>query len=142
MQPNATEDEWHEADAVLRAHPDIAAALARRGITDLDLVLFDTWTYGFALIPEQYRDRRVGWADVWYRAAPGANPYAHPVNGLHPVIDLNRMELLEVGDTGPVELPPVMGEYVPALIPGYQAREDVAAGGDQPARRGLVRPGR
>jgi len=40
------------------------------------LVLFDTWTYGFALIPEQYRDRRVGWADVWYRSAPGANPYA------------------------------------------------------------------
>jgi primary-amine oxidase len=125
VQPNATEDEWHEADVVLRAHPDIVAALALRGITDLDLVLFDTWTYGFALIPEQYRDRRVGWADVWYRAAPGANPYAHPVNGLHPVIDLNRMELLEVGDTGVVEPPPVMGEYVPALIPGYQAREDV-----------------
>src|SRR5580693_8132569 len=125
VQPNATEDEWHEADAALRAHPDIVAALARRGLTDLDLVLFDTWTYGFALIPEQYRDRRVGWADVWCRSAPGANPYAHPVNGLHPVIDLNRMELLEVGDTGVVDPPPVMGEYVPALIPGYHAREDV-----------------
>ena len=51
VQPNATEDEWHEADVVLRAHPDIVAALALRGITDLDLVLFDTWTYGFALDP-------------------------------------------------------------------------------------------
>jgi primary-amine oxidase len=123
VQPNATEDEWHEADTAFRAHPDIVAALAARGITDLDLVLFDTWTYGFALIPEQYRDRRVGWADVWYRSAPGANPYAHPVNGLHPVIDLNRMEVLEVGDTGPVPEPEVMGEYVPRHIPGYQARE-------------------
>ncbi len=124
-QPNATVDEWHEADAAFRAHPDIVAALARRGITDLGLVLFDTWTYGFAVIPEQYRDRRIGWADVWYRSAPGANPYAHPVNGLHPVIDLNRMELLEVGDTGPVPEPEVMGEYVPRHIPGYRARDDV-----------------
>jgi primary-amine oxidase len=124
-QPNATVDEWHEADAAFRAHPDIVAALARRGITDLGLVLFDTWTYGFAVIPEQYRDRRIGWADVWYRSAPGANPYAHPVNGLHPVIDLNRMELLDVGDTGPVPEPEVMGEYVPRHIPGYRARDDV-----------------
>ncbi|HEX4254238.1 MAG TPA: hypothetical protein VH089_04065, partial [Streptosporangiaceae bacterium] len=125
VQPNATTDEWHEADAALRAHPDIVAALARRGITELDLVLFDTWTYGFALIPEEYRDRRLGWADVWRRAAPGANPYAHPVNGLHPVIDLNRMELLDVGDTGPVPEPGVMGEYVPRHIPDYQARDTV-----------------
>jgi primary-amine oxidase len=125
VQPNATVTEWHEADVMLREHPEIVAALARRGLTDLDRVLFDTWTYGYALIPEQYRGRRLGWADVWYRAAPGANPYAHPVGGLHPVIDLNRMELLDVGDTGPVEPPPVMGEYVPRHIPGYQAREGV-----------------
>src|ERR1700753_1011274 len=58
MQANATEAEWHEADEMLRTQPGIVAALAARGLTDLDLVLFDTWTYGFALIPEQYRDRR------------------------------------------------------------------------------------
>ena len=125
VQPNATVTEWHEADALLRQEPDIIAALASRGITDLGLVMFDTWTYGYALIPEQYRDRRVGWVDVWCRAAPGANPYAHPVNGLHPVLDPNRMELLDIGDTGPVDPPPVMGEYVPRFIPGYRARDDL-----------------
>ncbi len=125
VQPNATVSEWHEADAMLRRDPGIAAALAGRGITELDQVLFDTWTYGYALIPEQYRGRRVGWADVWYRTAPGANPYAHPVNGLHPVVDLNRMELLDVGSSGQVDPPSVMGEYVPRHIPGYRAREDV-----------------
>jgi len=78
VQPNATVSEWHAADAMLRRDPGIVAALADRGITDLDRVMFDTWTYGYALIPEQYRSRRVGWVDVWYRAAPGANPYAHP----------------------------------------------------------------
>ncbi|MGP0028064.1 MAG: primary-amine oxidase [Streptosporangiaceae bacterium] len=125
VQANATVGEWLEADAMLRRHPQVIAALASRGITDLDLILFDTWTYGYTLIPEQYRDRRVGWVDVWRRAAPGANPYAHPINGLHPVLDFNRMELLDIGDSGPVDPPEVMGEYVPRFIPGYRARDDV-----------------
>jgi primary-amine oxidase len=46
-------------DAMLRREPGIIAALASRAITDLDQVMFDTWTYGYALIPEQYRGRRV-----------------------------------------------------------------------------------
>jgi primary-amine oxidase len=44
VQPNFTVDEWEEADAVLREHPDVIAALAKRGITDLSLVFMDTWT--------------------------------------------------------------------------------------------------
>ena len=39
---------------MLRAHPEVLAALPRRGITDMDLVLFDVWAYGDALVPEQY----------------------------------------------------------------------------------------
>jgi primary-amine oxidase len=41
QQPNMTVDEWHECDEMLRAHPALAEALARRGITDLSLVLTD-----------------------------------------------------------------------------------------------------
>lgn len=116
-QPNVTVDEWEEADAALRAHPDVIAALADRGITDLDLVFMDTWTYGGELVPEQYRGRRVGWTDTWVRSQPGANPYAGPVNGFHCVIDLNSMELLEIEDTFRVDRPEVMGEYVPRFVP-------------------------
>ncbi|ALE07589.1 tyramine oxidase [Arthrobacter sp. ERGS1:01] len=117
VQPNFTVDEWEEADAALRAHPDVVAALAKRGITDLSLVFMDTWTYGDAVIPEKYRGRRIGWSDTWVRASAGANPYAGPVNGLHCVIDINSMELLEIEDTFTVERPEIMGEYVPHLIP-------------------------
>lgn len=117
VQPNFTVDEFAECDQLLRTHPDVIAALAARGITDMDLVFFDTWTYGRAVAPPNYRDRRIGWSDTWLRAAPGANPYAHLVSGLHCVIDLNAMELLEVEDAGEVEIPSVMGEYVPSLIP-------------------------
>ena len=126
VQPNATLDEWHEADAMLRRDARIIAALADRGITDLGLVLFDTWTYGHALVPQRHRNRRMGWVDVWCRGTAGGNPYAHPVNGLHPLVDLNQMELLEVGDTHRVDPPGVMGEYAPSLVPGQRPRDDLA----------------
>jgi len=117
VQANFTVDEWEEADLALRAHPDIIAALAGRGITDLNHVFIDTWTYGGALIPEKYAGRRLGWADIWVKAQDGANPYAGPVNGLHAVVDVNTMELLEIEDSFEVDRPEIMGEYVPHLVP-------------------------
>src|SRR6185312_12881126 len=68
------------------------------------------------------RGLRLGWADVWYRGSEQGSPYAHHLSGLHPVIDLNRMAVLEIEDdfdpdAGP-GLPAVMGEYLPKLIPG------------------------
>jgi primary-amine oxidase len=40
--PNFTVDEYHEVDQAMRAHPAVIAALARRGITDMSLVLSST----------------------------------------------------------------------------------------------------
>ncbi|WP_420812246.1 primary-amine oxidase [Mycobacterium kyogaense] len=123
VQANFTVDEFAECDRLLRSHPDVIAALRARGVTDVDLVFFDTWTYGDAVAPEEYRDRRIGWSDSWVKAGPGANPYARLLSGLHCVIDLNAMELLRVEDVGPFSpsggatAPEVMGEYVPRHIP-------------------------
>jgi len=122
VQANFTVDEFVECDQVLRAHPGVIAALAARGITDLGNVFMDTWTYGDAVIPDEFRGRRLGWSDTWRKDGPGANPYAHLISGLHCVIDLNSMEVLRVEDSGPfaggdVEPPNVMGEYVPRHIP-------------------------
>ena len=119
QQPNMTVDEWHECDQMLRQHPALAKALARRGITDMNLVLTDMWAYGAALVPERYRGLRLGWCDVWYRGSELGNPYAHHVTGLHPVVDLNTMTLLELEDSldEAVEAANVMGEYLPRLIP-------------------------
>ncbi len=117
VQANFTVDEFTECDAVLRNHPDVIAALAKRGITNMDNVFMDTWTYGDAVAPQEFRDRRIGWSDTWYKESEGANPYAHPVSGLHCVIDLNTMELLRIEDDGSSEKPAVMGEYAPRHIP-------------------------
>jgi primary-amine oxidase len=123
QQPNMTLDEWHECDEMVRASPLLAEALARRGITDLTRVLTDLWAYGAALVPPRYRGLRLGWSDVWYRGSEHGNPYAHHVSGLHPIVDLNRMALLEIEDSADsadgalADQPEVMGEYRPELIP-------------------------
>ncbi len=120
QQPNMTVDEWHECDEMLRAHPALAHALARRGLTDMSLVLTDMWAYGAALIPERYQGRRIGWCDVWVRGSELGSPYAHHITGLHPVVDLNAMTLLELEDSyeeGTAADPEVMGEYLPSLLP-------------------------
>jgi primary-amine oxidase len=124
-QPNITGDEFLECNAMLRADRRVVDVLAARGVTRMELVVFDVWAYGAHLVPEAYTGRRLGWADVWHRGEPGANPYAHPVSGLHFVVDLNRMELLDVEDVARIDPPPVMGEYVPRLVPGQTLREDV-----------------
>ena len=121
QQPNMTVDEWHECDEMLRRHPALIEALASRGLTDMSLILTDVWAYGAALVPERHRGLRLGWADVWARGRPDGNPYAHQITGLHPVVDLNRMELVELEDSRDAEggagRPEVMGEYLPELIP-------------------------
>ena len=123
FQPAMTVDEWHECDAMLRRHPALLAALAQRGISDISRVLTDVWAYGGALVPERFRGRRIGWSDVWERGSEDGNPYAHHISGLHPVVDLNRMELLELEDDGADdERPQVRGEYLPRLL-GEPLRE-------------------
>ena len=120
QHPNITLDEWHECDEMLRGSPQLAAALARRGITDSSRVLTDLWAYGAALVPPRYRGLRLGWSDVWYRGSEHGNPYAHHLSGLHPIVDLNRMTLLELEDSdsaAAADQPEVMGEYLPELIP-------------------------
>ena len=118
VTPNYTVDETHEVDEAMRAHPEVVAALAARGITDLSLVMIEVWTYGRALMPEQWRDRRLGWCDVWYRETPAGNVYAHPVSGLKLVVDLNSLELLELENDHDHGQPAVNAEYVPGPWPG------------------------
>ncbi|CUR55285.1 Amine oxidase [metagenome] len=112
VTPHFTTDEYAEVDAAMRAHPDVIAALAERGITDLSLVAIEVWTYAKALMPEQWRDRRLGWCDIWYRATPEGNLYAHPVSGLKVVVDVNTCELLALENDHDHGQPEVDAEYV------------------------------
>jgi primary-amine oxidase len=122
--PNFTIDEYHDVDEALHKHPEVLARLEARGIADPSLVLFDVWTYGKAMMPEQWRDRRLGWCDLWMHETPKGNPYAHPVSGLKIIVDMNTLEVLEIEDHHDYGLPEVDGEYDPR-VRGMQQRTDL-----------------
>ncbi|SDO32863.1 primary-amine oxidase [Nakamurella panacisegetis] len=127
VTPNFTVDEWHDCEHAMKDDPRVVQALAERGITDLSLVVIDVWTYGKALMPPQWADRRLGWADIWVRSTPYGNPYANPVSGIKLIVDMNTMELLEIDRDDTTDPAPVMGEYEPDLVPGQVLRDDVKA---------------
>ncbi len=98
------------AIVAIREHPDWVAALARRGIADVDRVQIDPWPAGnFGLAHED--DRRITRCLAYYREAPTDNGYGRPIEGLLAFVDMARGEVLEVVDYGVVPLPTDSGAY-------------------------------
>ena len=119
VQPRVTLDEFYECDAAVRAAPEFIEALAKRGITDLDMVMVDPWSAGNFGIPEE-EGLRLVFGRCWLRAGPNDNGYARPIEGVIPVVDLNRMEVLRVEDHGIVPLPPNDGNYAAEYIEDFR----------------------
>jgi primary-amine oxidase len=107
---------FHEsANAIFttRAHPEYRAALARRGITDIDNVQIDPWpagTFGY----EAEAGRRIARCISFVREYPEDNGYARPVEGLIVHFDLGRNEVIEVIDHGAVTVPHQHARYFAA----------------------------
>jgi primary-amine oxidase len=100
-RPGITSDEARAAAQACRESPLFRAALAKRGIHDVSLVMIDAESMG-GFEPEKYRAAGVTWGTVWHRTTEGDNGYARPVQGVVPIIDMHTMEVLEVEDHGVV----------------------------------------
>ena len=110
VQPNIMSDELVECEAAVKAHPEFVAALAKRGITDLSSVVVDPWAIGnFGFADET--GIRLSRCLCYLRATPEGNFYARPIDGLVPVVDLNKMQVLQIEDLGVVPVPPEPSEY-------------------------------
>jgi primary-amine oxidase len=106
----------------LRDHEGFRAALAARGIGDIDRVQIDPWPAGNFANPAE-EGRRVARCLPYYREQDGDNGYARPIEGLQALVDMATGEVLELTDTGPVPIPRDPGSYFPE---------------DHPARPGLT----
>jgi primary-amine oxidase len=96
-----------------KEHPDYIAAMARRGITDLDNVQIDPWPAGsFGYSAET--DRRIARCISFLRETPEDNGYARPIEGVIVHFDLGRNEVIEVIDHGITALPAQHARYFPA----------------------------
>jgi primary-amine oxidase len=101
-----------EVIQAVRSHPEWQAAVRRRGVDDLELASIDPWPPGYHE-PRDDPRRRLARAYTWVQPAEGANAYARPVEGLVVLVDLDRLEVIEVEDHGVVPLPPKRGDYWP-----------------------------
>ncbi|MCY4654767.1 MAG: tyramine oxidase, partial [Dehalococcoidia bacterium] len=119
VQPRITLDEFSECEAATKSNPEFIEALAKRGIADMDLVMVDAWSAGNFGVPEE-EGLRLVFARCWLKAGPNDNGYARPIEGVIPVIDLNRMEVLRVEDHGIVPLPPDDGNYAAEYIEDFR----------------------
>ncbi len=91
-------EEVLQIEATVKRDPRFQEALRRRGLlADLDFLCLDPWTVGnFGYENEQ--GRRVLNCFVWMRTSPLDNYYAHPVEGLHALVDVSTLEILQVID--------------------------------------------
>lgn len=113
VQPSIMLEEFFACQEAVKAHPDFQAALARRGITNLDLVYVDPWSAGNYGTAEE-NTRRILRTTVHMRLNqedPEENSYAHPVAGLHALFDLNTMEVIRIDDYGAIPVPQQFGNY-------------------------------
>ncbi|MEZ5923643.1 MAG: primary-amine oxidase [Hyphomicrobiaceae bacterium] len=102
--PRIGPDEFLDAEKLALADPRFVKALKRRGITDLSLVCCDPWSTGRGVLGRG-ESRRLVQTIVWVRKRPDDNQFAHPVEGLCAIIDVNSGEVISVTDEGPARPP-------------------------------------
>lgn len=96
-RPMISPEEFMMIEDAAKAHPEFQAALARRGIEDLDLVCVDPWSAGNFGVPGE-ENMRLAHTFVWVRQFEFDNYYAHPVEGVNVVVDIDRMAVVRVDD--------------------------------------------
>ena len=99
------------AIAAAKRDARVIDALRSRGITDIGSVRMEAWPIG-AQIPK-YLDngRRIIWTPMWHQPTPEANFYAHPISGLHAIVDIDSGEVLAVENDQQIAIPQVAGPY-------------------------------
>jgi primary-amine oxidase len=103
--------ESEKAIKAAKADKRIIAALKDRGVEDINQVHMETWPIG-AQIPKELDDgRRLIWTPMWQRLTEFANLYAHPINGLHAIVDLDSGEVVSVENTEIIPIPQTPGPY-------------------------------
>jgi primary-amine oxidase len=121
VQPAIMADEFEEAEQICKRDPEFLAALAKRGVTDPDLITVDPWSAGYYGVEDD--GRRLVNALVWVRSRPGDNQYAHPVDNLLAVVDLDEGRIIRIEDFGVVPVPAADANYTADSVPSL--REDI-----------------
>ena len=153
-QPTFTMPEIFSLETVLRKHDGFKAAMARRGVTDMELVWIDPWSTGFYGDEEEYDGRRYVRGICWVQDGPDDdNGYAHPVENLAVLFDFHTKEILRIDDFDPVVPIPQQARQLrarscrsqcvpisrPLILPSLTGPRSKSMGAWSPGRNGALR---
>jgi primary-amine oxidase len=105
-QPSIAPDEFAETELAVKMDGRVLEALRRRGL-DLEersQINVDPWSAGYYDSPDE-RDRRIARALIYVKHGLEDNQYAHVVDGLSAIVDLNDQEVVAVHDDAVLPLP-------------------------------------
>ena len=133
VQPPIMLDEFGECEEAVKRSPEFQAALNKRGVTSVDLVMVEPWSAGI------YGTEAAGGQGPAPVAGPVLGPLRAEGQRLRPAARRrrrrrrsNKMEVLRIEDYGVVPLPPETGNWAREYIPEVRKRPQAA--GDRPAR--------
>jgi primary-amine oxidase len=96
-QPPIMFEEYVAADEIVKADPGWVAAMARRGITDVELVCPCPLSAGVATTPDE-QGRRMVRVLSFLRHRENDHPWAHPIDGVVAFVDLTERRVVELID--------------------------------------------
>jgi primary-amine oxidase len=104
-QPGILAEEYELARELVGADPRWQAAMRKRGIKKLDKVVCDPMMYPPGYFgPSPLENRRLLVVPCGLETGD-KNFWAHPIEGIKTLVDLNKKEVVEVEDTGVVPIP-------------------------------------
>ncbi len=110
--PSFIGEDMLQAEEAVRSDPRWQEALRRRGITDFDLAMIDTWPSGYTGPADDPRTGPLLCRPLTFmRTAPGEHGYARPLEGLIVTLDMDSLQVVDVADHGIVPIPPKAGNY-------------------------------
>jgi primary-amine oxidase len=111
VHPHLILEEVMIVEKVLKNDERYVAAMARRGVTDMDTVQIDPWPAGDFGSSLDRENRRICRAVSYVRDHPTDNGYAHPIENLVAIVDYDAAELVELIEGDVVPVPQESGRY-------------------------------
>jgi primary-amine oxidase len=111
------DEDFPVADAIVKECQEWIAALAKRGVTDLDrvrTVALSAGSYGY----EDEVGVRVCRVLAFWEEYPGDSVWAHPIDGVVAHVDLNNGKVLRVVETAVSHVPQESGDYTDPTVRG------------------------
>jgi primary-amine oxidase len=125
VQPGLLFEDFLAVEELVKTDPRWQEAMRKRGVTEFEHIMIEPWPAAY-LDDEDSARRRLNRPLTYVRHSEDENAYAHPVDNLTVLVDLDKREVLEVVDHGVVPIPARPGEYwtpeaiaVPENVPTF-----------------------